>query len=568
MTLSAIAKRLVFCSLLVAKAGFGISIKEITPSTKNGSDVFMISYVGEPDFVDIDDDGVLTTTIIFQALDKIPPTPDHLALVSKILLWTIPWLIEREGEYGSTFTDKTYQFHSDGLKSWLAAIGNRQVLTETDIAFLREKFFAKGPSGDPIVPNRFSYARQMYETYSGQRYESRCPSLRASQLELFVEGLTGDTQTLPSVIKNLANALPEAKASRFVFSLEPAAVSKIADALNTTTSMLLSEEMTGNGHTNTLVCGLGPLKIIATLQAMLKKDAPLFDENSMREWPILTHDLNALVGPVMASPQAKTATFVVADDLVFNTFQPRGLKDLQKMAESPAQTAKTVNELVAKATNNLITELLQPADVAGAKLVLASTLYFKDNWQEKFKKEERGLFKTNGQNKEITFLTGEQPQAKFYPPTNSDSNELMLKLPFKGHYVLYLARGADRQPLAIDVKAIKDMDEKLDGSQKDAKVDVRIPKLTMRKTIDLRAYFDFASPLLLDAAGDFNADVFKQENVFNTTLEGAEAGSASVLVAKGRAPERRVITFDEPFGFAIYDTLSGVILMAGTVYEP
>jgi serpin B len=256
------------------------------------------------------------------------------------------------------------------------------------------------------------------------------------------------------------------------------------------------------------------------------------------------------------------------------------------------QAAAQINQWTAEHTKNLIKELVTPADLAAAVLVLTNAIHFKGAWQKPFEKartQDKPFYLTSGEKITRPFMS----RAGKYLYHQDEEVEL-INLPFgPGRYSLVIA--LPRQSLAelapqlnasqwhtwqnklwgqwpVREQFIESyLDEALSGT-------ISLPRFQLETQVELKK--------LLDQMG-LEGAVFTQ---FSTTPdpliisavihkaflevneEGAEAAAATaVMMARGAfkppVPPFSMLV-DRPFFCTIQDNTTGLILFAGLVYEP
>jgi len=96
----------------------------------------------------------------------------------------------------------------------------------------------------------------------------------------------------------------------------------------------------------------------------------------------------------------------------------------------PKESRKQINAWVAKATRNLITEVLNPEDDNPSTVhVVANAIYFKGEWRDPFDKEDtvdREFHRLDGSSVEVPFL-----QSWSYRYIDCHSGFKVLKLPYE-----------------------------------------------------------------------------------------------------------------------------------------
>jgi serpin B len=257
-----------------------------------------------------------------------------------------------------------------------------------------------------------------------------------------------------------------------------------------------------------------------------------------------------------------------------------------------------INAWAGKNTNNLIDKIvgeLKPDDFA----VLASALYFKGQWTEKFDKQatEDRLFFADGRNVSVTptmhkayskdqilYQDGGDYQAVAI--TYGEKNVEEKKAPTMR---LILVRPRDENISARDwlsQQAGATVPAWLgDDTFSNVPVTVELPRLDIKQKHDLipalkdmgihDAFTNAAdfSPMIAGGSKDIFIGKVSHDTVFKTDEEGSEAAAVTTVTfrAKGMlAPPRKPIDlkFDRSFVFALQDIKTGAVIFIGAVNKP
>lgn len=254
--------------------------------------------------------------------------------------------------------------------------------------------------------------------------------------------------------------------------------------------------------------------------------------------------------------------------------------------------AQTINQWTAEHTNNLIKELVTPADLATAVLVLTNAIHFKGAWQKPFEKARttnKPFYLTNGEKITRPFMS----RAGKYLYHQDEQVEL-INLPFgSGRYSLVIALPrhslADLAP-QLNAGQWHSWQNNLWGSWPVTEPSIEsylddapsgtisLPRFQLETQAELKKIID---QMGLEGAVftqfSTNPDPLIISQIIHKAFlevneEGAEAAAATaVMLARGAfkppVPPFNMIV-DRPFFCTIQDNTSGLILFAGLVYEP
>ncbi len=245
--------------------------------------------------------------------------------------------------------------------------------------------------------------------------------------------------------------------------------------------------------------------------------------------------------------------------------------------EAAAAAAKVINQWVAEQTRQKITDLLLPADVLEAVLVLVNAIYFKGQWQAQFarKATKNGKFYlTGGGTKTLPMM---QQTGEFAYVETPDFQGI--SLPFgNGRFRMVILLPAPQLPLP---QLLRDLTPEAWG-----RTVGRLRYAMSTGTIILpRFKAAYKRSLLPDLVKlGFSANCFPNmsatgealfisqvvhEAVLEVNEEGAEAAAATAVVMSRSMPSppfRMVV--ERPFLCAIQDEQTGIVLFMGAIYEP
>ena len=246
---------------------------------------------------------------------------------------------------------------------------------------------------------------------------------------------------------------------------------------------------------------------------------------------------------------------------------------------------KTINDAVAKATNDKIQNILPAGSVNGmTRLVLTNAIYFKAPWQHSFNAEltKKADFKTADGVIQVDMMRHKKEhrvhEAETYTALDmgfaGSSYSLMIVLP-------KLAEGAnvDEALTAVEnsftAASLREMREKMQNVDVELempkfRVEAGTPLKSMLSNLGMKAAFgndaDFSG---ISGKDDlYIAEVFHKAYI-DVDENGAEAAAATAIPMMMKALHRPAnsikLTVDHPFMFAIMENNSGAALFVGRV---
>lgn len=251
--------------------------------------------------------------------------------------------------------------------------------------------------------------------------------------------------------------------------------------------------------------------------------------------------------------------------------------------QQPAAAARTINQWVAKKTQNMIPTLVTPGDLQGARLVITNAIYFQGKWRKPFKKKlthPRPFWVTPKQSKQVPmmhngghFTYGEDAASQtLVLPYRAPGLELVVLLPRQRDGLAALEAGLTPADLRARLASL--------GRQE---VVVSLPRLKMSTGYllaeDLRALGmgDAFSAQRADFSGmtgrrDFYIGQVIHKARLELEEEGTKAAAATAVVMRATAAPvakpPKYFTADRPFVFFIRHRPSGAILFMGRVADP
>lgn len=255
---------------------------------------------------------------------------------------------------------------------------------------------------------------------------------------------------------------------------------------------------------------------------------------------------------------------------------------------APDAARKTINEWVENETQEKITDLIPPGVLTPlTRLVLANAIYFKGDWQNRFKAdrtEDAPFFVTPDASVQTPMMT--QKEKFGYV---EDEAVQTIELPYVGNdlsMVVVLPKrkdGLERLESGLTAEKLEKWRRALMVTKMAREVVVFLPKFKMRsafrldKTLMAMGMVDAFSEARANFAGmDGRTDWLYIGAVLHKAFvdvneEGTEAAAATSVVAVARsALPVPPVTFraDHPFIFLIYENRTGSILFMGRVTDP
>jgi serpin B len=241
-----------------------------------------------------------------------------------------------------------------------------------------------------------------------------------------------------------------------------------------------------------------------------------------------------------------------------------------------ADTMRAINDWVAKATENRITDLIQQPPKP--PLVLVDAVYFKGAWEHpfsatqdspgQFNRERRGLCQVTMMKRSLSapYLETDDFQAVKLP-YNGGGLEMLLVLPAK-------AAGLSTVLQSLSKGSWKQTIDKF--SEASGTISLPRFKATFRDSLvspltqlGIRAIFE---PMFEDTRKFYVSNIIQQTylRVDENGSEAAAATEVQIVASAMRAPAKKPfnLVFDRPFLFAIIDDQSGQLIFAGILRDP
>lgn len=280
------------------------------------------------------------------------------------------------------------------------------------------------------------------------------------------------------------------------------------------------------------------------------------------------------------------------------SFVPAYLDELQKdfAAElnginfhNPQAAATTINEWVAKKTNDRIKDLISPGALNDrTKLLLTNAIYFKGDWREPFKTQATHDAPWNdGTLHDANSTAGSQDKVPMMFQAGDfyfvkDDGLSALQMPYRGDELAMLIllpddpAGLGELEKTLDAARLKEIVGKM-GHQH--RVEVSFPKFKLETAYELShtlaemgmptAFSNEADLSGIDGKRDLSITGVVHKAFVQLDETGTEAAAATgVMVGAMAMRQRTVFNADHPFVFVIRDVKTGTILFIGRVIHP
>jgi serpin B len=244
--------------------------------------------------------------------------------------------------------------------------------------------------------------------------------------------------------------------------------------------------------------------------------------------------------------------------------------------KDPEAARQVINGYIYDQTQKLIKDLIPQGSITElTRLVLTNAIYFKAEWQNKFKKEET-------RNSSFTLLDGSKVSVPMMSQlarwSYAEGNGWQaIELPYLG------GRIAMDVILPTDFKAFESaltntQLNQIMGAMKQANIQLNLPKFTFGNDFSLKqALSALGMPLAFDVLrADFSGitdveSLYIQDAVHKAYVavdeEGTEAAAAGAIMM-GTTSMPKTMAVDHPFIILIRDVQTGTILFLGRVMNP
>ncbi|WJX76019.1 hypothetical protein P8452_59487 [Trifolium repens] len=255
-------------------------------------------------------------------------------------------------------------------------------------------------------------------------------------------------------------------------------------------------------------------------------------------------------------------------------------------AKKPDEASKEVNLWVKENTKGLIKDIVSPAMVRSAILIIVNAIYFKAAWKQKFdtcETKDNDFHLLDNSSVKVPFMTSKKDQF-----IGCFDGFKVLGLPYKQgdderEFSLYIFLPDAKDGLLDLIDNVTCNSEFLEDMLPYEKVKVgnfRIPKFNISVGIDIKNLlkeigldlpFKGGLTKMVEKDDLFVSDIV-QKSFIEVNEEGTTAAAATaVMISKGismRKPTLVDFVADHPFLFMIRDDFNGTILFTGQVLNP
>lgn len=249
------------------------------------------------------------------------------------------------------------------------------------------------------------------------------------------------------------------------------------------------------------------------------------------------------------------------------------------------QSAKSINEWVAKQTNNKIQNLIKTEMIdEGTRLILVNAVYFKGDWLCKFPAaEKKPFYLLDGTTRDIDMMINEG----FYNYTEDDTlNAQIVELPYKGEEIsMFVFVPKEKTGIKDLENALPHCDwKKIHGNITDHKIDLWLPKFKIEFETSLKQALEkmgmsaiFSSKAqftkMTCCKMDLRVDEIIQKAFIEVNEEGTEAAASTgiemvPLSAFSPPTPTPILKADHPFMFTLnFKSLNNAPFFFGRIME-
>uniref|UniRef100_A0AAG5CX55 Serpin domain-containing protein n=1 Tax=Anopheles atroparvus TaxID=41427 RepID=A0AAG5CX55_ANOAO len=266
----------------------------------------------------------------------------------------------------------------------------------------------------------------------------------------------------------------------------------------------------------------------------------------------------------------------------------------------PEEQRVYINKWVENATHGQIKDLLVPGAITrNTKLSVANAAYFKGSWQTKFKANDTNMEIFYASADDRKFVEMMHVEGTFSHAANEKLGCHILELPYSTGAHEDDNRGVDdnnqvsmfiflppQEPNALSkllarLAADKDILQEVVNDGISRKVDVKLPKFSIEKQVEMRPVLErLGMGQLFDASANYGAftdgrepivfDEMLQKSKIVVNEEGSVAASATIAFSfrSSRPADPAMFHCTHPFVFIIYDYASRAVLFNGVYRRP
>lgn len=248
------------------------------------------------------------------------------------------------------------------------------------------------------------------------------------------------------------------------------------------------------------------------------------------------------------------------------------------------EAANIINTWCANVTNNHITDIVTPDDVARSVILLINTIYFNGYWDNPFSANDTTIRNFSVKPKSSISVPFMTKTDDFFYSESSELEAKVLRLPYKGYkFAMYIILpnkldGLDELVSRIDSSSLHRTQILMDKVE----VKVSLPKFKFANTVQLneilkalgiRQMFTLQASFPQLVRGAAVQDRLQVSNVLQKTgieinEKGSTAYAATVASLVNKFGGNIEFNADRPFLFLIEDETTGTLIFSGKITHP
>ena len=432
----------------------------------------------------------------------------------------------------------------------------------------------------------------------GAQELSALRQLATAYREAFAEeGYDYDSVRSDIEICAMRAGLPEAGAAEGFTPNEKAVTAKAALAVNEFTFDLYKATAADAAGRNVFLSPYSVSTALAMTYAGARGTTETEMAKTMHFAPDVHEGMGALIGSINAVPEdvatVRTANAIwpakgekiLPEFYQIVRFDYRAeLKQLD-YAKHPEGSRNTINKWVEEQTNDKITDIV-PGGALGkdTKMVLTNAVYFRADWEEKFKAEntaERPFWVSREKSVGVQMMNRLSKELNY---AKLDGAE-MIEMPYKdGRFsMLVLLPGKESSVETLESAMDAGKLAQWCAAMRPANVEIFLPKFKQESSYDLSSTLaKLGMPSAFDAAAaNFSGITGNRDMAISGVLhktfvevaeEGTEAAAATAVIVMraSMAPSTENVVFraDRPFAYIIRDNATDAIIFIGRYARP
>lgn len=241
-------------------------------------------------------------------------------------------------------------------------------------------------------------------------------------------------------------------------------------------------------------------------------------------------------------------------------------------------TIEKINNWCSEQTNGKIPTILSELS-SNDRMVILNSVYFKAKWKKQFNKNStttEPFTKDDGEVVDAIMM-----KQVFRTGYYEDDYVQVASKPFESRFEMLLILPKEGVDYSTAINKVAESLTQYQSNMEQCELTLAMPRFRYEFTTSLKpALYNLGIKRAFDNRADFSgisdaplyiSEVI-QKTYINVEEEGAEAaGVTSIMVGLMSAPrpaERKIMTLDRPFIYAIVDNRTGAVLFAGRVTEP